>query len=73
MMISALVRGGGERRAAQEFEARKRAVDEILYAEIARRRSEPDLEDRDDVFSALLLARDESGEGLTDAEIRDEL
>ena len=33
-----LLRGAGERRGALEFEARKRAVDEILYAEIARRR-----------------------------------
>ena len=44
MMVSALVRGQGDRRAAREFRARKQAVDEILLAEIARRRSEPDLE-----------------------------
>jgi cytochrome P450 len=73
MMVSALVRGRGNRRAARAFEARKAAVDEILFAEIAHRRAEPDLEQRDDVFSALLLARDEEGEGLSDAEIRDEL
>jgi cytochrome P450 family 135 len=73
MMVSALVRGRGNRRAARAFEARKAAVDEILFAEIARRRAEPELKTRDDVFSALLLARDEEGEGLTDAEIRDEL
>jgi cytochrome P450 len=59
--------------AAQQFEARKRAVDEILYAEIARRRREPDLDQRDDVFSALLVARDEDGQPLTDREVRDEL
>ena len=34
---------------------------------------DPDLADHDDVFSALLLARDEDGEGLTDGEVRDEL
>jgi cytochrome P450 len=73
LMVSALLRGRGDRKAALEFEARKRAVDEIVYAEIARRREEPDLADRDDVFSALLLARDEDGEQLTDREIRDEL
>jgi cytochrome P450 len=73
LMIAALVRGGRERRGAVEFEARKRAVDEILYAEIARRRELPDLAQRDDVFSALLLARDEQGEQLTDREVRDEL
>jgi cytochrome P450 len=73
MMVSALVRGQGDRRAAREFRARKQAVDEILLAEIARRRAEPDLETRDDVFSALLVSRDEAGNGLTDAEVRDEL
>jgi cytochrome P450 len=73
MMVSALMRGRGNRRAARAFEARKTAVDEILYAEIARRRAEPDLDQRDDVFSALLVARDEAGEGLTDEEVRDEL
>jgi cytochrome P450 len=73
MMVSALVRGQGDRRAAREFRARKQAVDEILLAEIARRRGEPDVERRDDVFSALLVSRDEAGNGLTDAEVRDEL
>jgi cytochrome P450 len=73
LMVSALLRGRGDRRGALEFETRKRAVDEILYAEIARRRGEPDLAERDDVFSALLLARDEDGAALSDGEIRDEL
>jgi cytochrome P450 len=73
VMLSAVVRGRGERKAAQEFEARKRAVDEVLYAEISRRRRQPDLAARDDVFSALLLAEDEQGATLSDREIRDEL
>ena len=73
MIISALTRGRGRSRAARQFEARKRAVDEIIYAEIARRREDSDLEQRDDVFSALLLARDEDGQALTDREVRDEL
>jgi cytochrome P450 len=59
--------------AVQAFEERRKAVDEIIYDEIARRRQEPDLDQRDDVFSALLLARDEQGEPLTDREVRDEL
>jgi cytochrome P450 len=65
--------GSDRRAAAQRFEAQRRAVDEILYDEIARRRAEPDLAKRDDVFSALLLAEDEDGNRLTDAEVRDEL
>jgi cytochrome P450 len=64
---------GSRRRSAQAFQARQRAVDELLYAEIARRRSQPDLAERDDIFSALLLARDEQGGALSDREIRDEL
>ncbi len=66
-------RFGGDRTAAKRFEQNRRAVDELLYAEIARRRQAPDLEQRDDVFSALLLAEDEHGERLTDREVRDEL
>jgi cytochrome P450 family 135 len=45
----------------------------MIYAEIARRRAVDDLEERTDVLSMLLLARDEHGEALTDAELRDEL
>ncbi len=63
----------GNRKGAQRFEATRRAVDELLYAEIGRRRSDPELEERDDVFSSLLLAQDEAGERLTDREVRDEL
>jgi cytochrome P450 len=73
LMVGALIRGRGQSRAAAEFERRKQAVDEIIYAEIARRREDPQLAERDDVFSALLLARDEDGEVLSDREVRDEL
>lgn len=73
LMLAAAVRGRGDRRGAAEFEARKRAVDEILFDEIARRREQPDLAAHDDVFSALLFARDEQGEQLDDREVRDEL
>jgi cytochrome P450 len=72
VVIGALMRGS-RRRAAQEFAARKRAIDDLLYPEIARRRADPDLEERDDMFSALLLARDAEGNRLTDREVRDEL
>jgi cytochrome P450 len=59
--------------AAERFEKAKRAVDEILYAEITRRRGDPGLGERDDVFSALLLASDDEGRRMTDREVRDEL
>jgi cytochrome P450 len=65
--------GADRRGMAGEFEARRRAVDELLFAEIARRRRDPKLAERADVFSALLLAEDEDGGRLTDEEVRDEL
>jgi len=52
---------------------RLRAADALLYEEIARRRSASDLEERTDVLSLLLRARDEDGEPMTDVELRDEL
>jgi cytochrome P450 len=73
VLMFTLGRLGRRTDAVQRFEAAKRAVDEILYAEIARRRQADDLAERDDVFSALLLAEDEHGERLTDREVRDEL
>jgi cytochrome P450 len=77
MMLARLSRLRRRRRrqssAALEFRANRRAVDEILYEEIGRRRGDPNLDQRDDVFSGLVLARDENGEPLTDREIRDEL
>jgi cytochrome P450 len=76
LMLMALLerlRGGNPSRAAAQFAARQAAVDELLYAEIARRRADAALGERDDVFSALLLARDEDGDGLSDREVRDEL
>jgi len=57
----------------RRFERRRQALDELLYAEIKRRRADPSLQERDDIFSTLLLARDERGESLSDREVRDEL
>jgi cytochrome P450 family 135 len=48
-------------------------VDEMLYAEIARRREQSDLAERTDILSLLLQARDEDGRPMTDGELRDEL
>jgi cytochrome P450 family 135 len=55
------------------LQRRLRRTDELLYEEIARRRRDADLEERNDVLSLLLRARDEDGEPMTDAELRDEL
>jgi cytochrome P450 family 110 len=69
---------GGTRsaRRAESVAARPLAVrarvDELLFAEIARRRSLP-TEGRSDVLSLLLGARDEDGEPLSEQALRDEL
>ena len=63
----------GNRGVMERFESSRRAVDESLYQEIERRRADPELERRGDVFSSLLLAEDEHGERLSDREVRDEL
>jgi cytochrome P450 len=55
------------------FARRLRAADAVLYEEIARRRGATDLEQRTDVLSLLLRARDEQGRAMSDAELRDEL
>lgn len=55
------------------FVRRLRAADVVLYEEIERRRHELDLEERSDVLSLLLRARDEQGQAMTDVELRDEL
>ncbi len=50
-----------------------RPVDAVLFDEIRRRREAPDLEERDDILSMLLLARHEDGSPMSDRELRDEL
>ncbi|MEH2438422.1 MAG: cytochrome P450 [Nostoc sp.] len=48
----------------------QRQFDKLLYTEIAERRSQPD-PSRTDVLSELILAHDETGEAMTDRDIRD--
>jgi cytochrome P450 len=50
----------------------RQQVDELLYAEIADRRSQPDA-DRTDILALLMAARDPEGQPLSDVELRDEL
>jgi cytochrome P450 len=71
MMVLSNGRAGTSR--FQEFQERRRLVDELIFDEIARRRTQDDLAAREDVLSMLLLARDEEGGALTDKEVRDEL
>jgi cytochrome P450 family 135 len=48
-------------------------VDEAILQEIARRRHEPDLAEREDILSLLIRARYEDGSSMSDADLRDEL
>jgi len=50
----------------------QREIDELIYAEIAERRTQPD-SDRTDILSLMMAARDENGEPMTKEELRDEL
>ena len=70
--------GLGQRRLATNplfgLKRARAAVDALVYDEIRRRRADLDAAaERDDVLSLLVRARDESGEPMTDEEIRDEL
>jgi cytochrome P450 len=51
----------------------REALDEFIYEEIRLRRAEPDHEERDDVLSLLMGARDEDGNPMSDQELRDEM
>src|SRR5262249_21220747 len=57
----------------RRIEERIVATNSLLASEIAARRADPDLAERDDILSMLLAARDEQGDGLDDREIRDQL
>jgi cytochrome P450 len=55
------------------FQRSRAALDGFIYEEIRLRRAEPGHEERDDVLSLLLGARDEDGAAMSDRELRDEL
>jgi cytochrome P450 len=51
----------------------QRALDRLMYAEIAERRAAGDLHGRSDVLSKLLVVGASGEDGLSDAELRDQL
>jgi cytochrome P450 len=63
-------RGGN---AFARFEGQLKEVDDLLYAEIAEHRSKPDLAEREDILSMLMLAEFEDGGTMSDKELRDQL
>jgi cytochrome P450 len=63
----------GNGRVGERLMERRRRVDELIFDEIGRRREATDLDEREDVLSMLLQARDEDGRPMSDRELRDQL
>jgi cytochrome P450 len=57
----------------REFERQAARADELLFAEIAERRADPDLGEREDILSMLVMAEFDDGSRMTDSELRDQL
>jgi cytochrome P450 len=72
-LIGLAARRFGGRGPWARFEGQLKAVDDLLYAEIAERRAEGDFEERDDILSQLMQARFEDGEPMSDTDLRDQL
>jgi cytochrome P450 len=72
-MVRFTLRGPGALTEHEPFLRRVVPVDREIAAEIAARRASADLEQRTDILSLLLQARDEDGAGLPDVDVRDEL
>jgi cytochrome P450 len=82
LLVPALQRDLGPLTSWASFQREMRAADECIYALIGRARAArastsagavPTGEARPDVLSLLLAAVDDAGEGMTDAQLRDEL
>jgi cytochrome P450 family 135 len=73
LLPAALQRDLGRFSPGGRIARRLRAANALLYEEIGRRRGAPDLDERTDVLSLLLRARDEDGAPMSDVELRDEL
>jgi cytochrome P450 family 135 len=72
-MLAAVAAGPDRTARSARTRAIRRPVDELLLDEIARRRTAPDLAEREDVLSLLVQARHEDGSPMGDDELRDEL
>lgn len=72
-LLGMATRRFGSRGPWGKVEGLLREVDELLYAEIRERRADPGLDEREDILSALVRARFDDGERMSDAELRDQL
>ena len=72
LMFPALQRDLGPRSPWGHFLRLRQSMDDLIYAEIADRREKPD-PSRTDILSLMMAAHDETGQPMTDVELRDEL
>lgn len=56
-----------------ELRRKSKPVDDLLQAEVAERRADPNLAERTDILSMLVGARFDDGEPMSDRELRDQL
>jgi cytochrome P450 len=68
-----LWRRHGRLNPAWPHQRRRAYIHALVHEQIARRRADPALAEREDVLSRLVAARDERGRPLSDAELRDQL
>ena len=57
----------------RRFDQTVARTDELLASEIAERRADPGLEEREDILSMLIAARFDDGSEMSDGELRDQL
>jgi len=72
-LLKAALRRPGEGRPGGAIGRGLEHLDEVIYRELALRREQSDLQERTDILSLLMQARDDAGEAMGDAELRDEL
>jgi cytochrome P450 family 135 len=72
-LVGFATRRFGDRGPYGRFLEQLAEADALLYEEIAERREDPDLEEREDILSMLICARFEDGGEMSDAELRDQL
>ena len=73
LYVPALQRDLGPLSPWRRFLAQRERADAVVHRELARRRAEADLDQRDDVVSVLLRARRDDGSPLGDDELRDQV
>jgi cytochrome P450 family 135 len=72
-LLKAALRRPGEGRPGGRIGRGLDHLDRVIYSELELRRAQSDLEERKDILSLLLQARDEDGQAMGDSELRDEL